>query len=58
MAFAGGWICRSCWSSNRGSDLRCYRCKAERTAEDQTVTLGGGARDARKRRAWSGRLAS
>jgi hypothetical protein len=44
MAFAGGWICRSCWSSNRGSDTRCYRCKTERLAEDATVTTSRTAR--------------
>jgi hypothetical protein len=26
--FEGGWICQSCWKSNRESDLVCYRCKA------------------------------
>jgi hypothetical protein len=26
--FEGGWICESCWKSNRESDLVCYRCKA------------------------------
>ena len=44
MAFAGGWICRSCWSSNRGSDTRCYRCKTERTADDATVRTSRTAR--------------
>lgn len=44
MAFAGGWICRSCWSSNRGRDTRCYRCKTERSVDDATVTLSRTAR--------------
>lgn len=26
--FENGWICRECWSANRESDSRCYRCHA------------------------------
>ena len=26
--FENGWICRECWSANRESDQRCYRCHA------------------------------
>jgi hypothetical protein len=26
--FENGWICRECWSANRESDERCYRCHA------------------------------
>ena len=50
MAFAGGWICRSCWSSNRGSDARCYRCKTERGADDATVTVSRTARNVEEAR--------
>jgi hypothetical protein len=26
--FENGWICRECWSANRETDNRCYRCHA------------------------------
>jgi hypothetical protein len=27
--FEDGWICKKCWSANRDSDSRCYRCHSE-----------------------------
>lgn len=24
--FPGGWICRTCWTANRGHDSECIRC--------------------------------
>jgi hypothetical protein len=29
----GGWVCRSCWNSNRPTDARCYRCHTPRVDE-------------------------
>ena len=31
--FADGWICRSCWSSNRNEDAVCQRCQGRAPAE-------------------------
>lgn len=30
--FEDGWICQKCWSANRDSDSRCYRCHSEPTS--------------------------
>ena len=49
MTFAGdGWICRSCWNSNRQHDERCYRCKAPRGADDATVQEHRAKREANR----------
>jgi hypothetical protein len=37
MTFAGGWVCRSCWLSNRPRDEVCYRCKTPRHADDAEI---------------------
>ena len=34
--FADGWICKSCWSSNRGEDLDCRRCHGHGAAALRT----------------------
>ncbi len=34
--FADGWICRSCWSANRGQDLVCQRCHGRGAAALRT----------------------
>ena len=43
--FAGGWICRSCWSGNRSQDAVCRRCHGRGAAPLRTdlmasMTLG------------------
>ena len=40
MTFADGWVCQSCWKSNRPKDTRCYRCKTERGADKAAVAAG------------------
>ena len=37
MTFADGWTCRACWKSNRPQDVRCYRCKVPRDADDGAI---------------------
>ena len=37
MVSVEGWICRSCWKPNRTGAARCYHCKTERAADEQTV---------------------
>jgi len=44
MTIDGGWICRTCWKTNRPSDRRCYRCHTPRTADDATIGSQRGAK--------------
>jgi hypothetical protein len=37
VTFSEGWVCRSCWKSNRPKDDRCYRCRTPRDADTATV---------------------
>lgn len=37
MTFADGWICKTCWKSNRPQDPVCYRCKTPPDADEAEV---------------------
>jgi hypothetical protein len=37
MTFADGWVCRTCWLSNRARDPACYRCKTPREADEAEI---------------------
>jgi hypothetical protein len=45
MTFADGWVCQSCWKSNRAKDTRCYRCKAERGADKAAIEANRAQRE-------------
>ena len=47
MTFADGWICKTCWKSNRPQDPVCYRCKTPPDADDAEVEARRAAAAAR-----------
>lgn len=47
MTFADGWICKTCWKSNRPQDPVCYRCKTPPDADEAEVETRRAAAAAR-----------
>lgn len=47
MTFADGWICKTCWKSNRPQDPVCYRCKTPPDADEAEVEARRAAAAAR-----------
>lgn len=51
MTFVDGWVCQSCWKSNRPRDARCYRCRTPRGADQAEIEAARVRREAEVRRA-------
>jgi hypothetical protein len=47
VTFADGWICKTCWKSNRPQDPVCYRCKTPPDADEAEVEARRAAAAAR-----------
>jgi hypothetical protein len=47
VTFADGWICKTCWKSNRPRDPVCYRCKTPPDADEAEVEARRAAAAAR-----------
>ena len=51
MTFVDGWVCQSCWKSNRPRDARCYRCRTPRGADKTEIEAARARREADERKA-------
>ena len=50
MTFRDGWVCKTCWKSNRQQDPVCYRCKTPRDADEAAIGAQRAAAAARAER--------